>query len=133
MNINIALYKDSSVVTYRATIYLNGAPYAELAIDLNGNIIGGIRLLGLKNNAMTNIHIDNLQPSTDYTFTIDALDNKGTIVNRQEGEFSTKDEQTALPLTQDMVIQKTVKYLRNNQIVILSPDGKCYDMNGRRL
>ena len=128
----------TGVDSYRLTIYKDGVEIITLTFDANG-VLQNIVLHTPSSPRMyasssgLKFQVSNLEPATTYQYTLDGLNDKGKIVFRRQGEFTT-DNATALEsVDADGASLKPCKVIENGRIVIIMPDGRKFDANGKQL
>ncbi|HBZ33625.1 MAG TPA: hypothetical protein DEO38_00845, partial [Bacteroidales bacterium] len=77
--------------------------------------------------------VTGLEDGSTYTYTLDALDASGNIIERHTGEFTTEGTTTAIEDVNADSTNGVRKVIENGKVIIILPDGSKYDAAGKRI
>lgn len=134
---------------YELTIYRHGHIVAMYHIDNENHIVDSLRygperIIARRDSTggsseTLQVDVGGLDPGSDYTYSLDALDDDRSYVGAQSGSFSTEEEEEpqekGLEELFDAARPSALprKLLYNGRILILHPDGTVYTPTGQQL
>ncbi len=131
---------NTAVASYSLVLYNQGAVFCTLTLDAEGHLIGidfaqpqqRVAAFASSVNGL-NIPITGLQQGTTYTYTLDALDASGNIIERHTGEFTTEGTTALENVNADDTSLKPRKVIEDGKVIIIMPNDSKYDVAGKRL
>ncbi len=161
-SVSLSFRIDTNVVQYNINLYQEGIPFAEYIVNNKGEVIyqGYLSLLLKARNKLQNVEsldrslcvvrkimtdtttnsteyfvitLNNLQPTTDYTYTIRGFDAAKVPIYNDMGEFCTDDVAIRDVYVDERKKYNATKFYYKGVIYIRYSNGDVYNMRGARV